>query len=428
MNSRIFALVDCNNFYVSCERVFNPKLENKPTVVLSNNDGCVIARSQEVKDLGVQMGAPIFKLKELVERESINVYSANFPLYGDMSHRVMATISEFVPDVEIYSIDEAFIDLTNLRVPDLTKFCINLRETIVKWTGIPVSIGVAPTKTLAKAANKLAKKQFRDIGVFNFFEHLGNEEEFLKLFPVGDLWGVGRSYTKFLNQHNINNAFELKSLDIGYVKQVMTVAGERLVMELNGEPCYLLEKNPKLKKNIAFTRSFGEYQTKLDQVEEAVAYFSRKIGEKLRKEKEYAQFLQVFILTNFHNKSLPQYHNSVIIKLERPTNNSITLIKEALRGLKYIFKDGYQYKKAGVISLGLIPESHRQYDFFCDPNDEKYLQKDLMTTLDKINFEVNSDSVKFAAEGVSRKWWMNQTKKSQRYTTNWKELPKAIAE
>lgn len=423
MKRKIFALIDCNNFYVSCERVFNPKIINKPTVVLSNNDGCIIARSQEVKDLGIQMGTPIFKIKELVEKEKINVYSANFPLYGDMSHRVMMCISEFVHDIEIYSIDEAFIELTNQKVNNVTNFCKELKNTIEKWTGIPVSIGVGCTKTLAKAANRLAKKKFRDIGVFNFFDYKGFDDEYLNLLEVSDLWGIGRAYSKFLNRHNILTAKDIKYLDLTYVKKALNINVERLILELKGVSCYSLLTHPKLKKNIAFTRTFGTYQKDFNNIKEAVSYFTRKIAEKLRKEKEFATYLQVFILTNFHDNKIDQYHNSIIIKLPIPTNNSIELIKNAIKGLSVIFKNGYLYKKAGVISLGLIPENHIQYDFFISESEfQKYNNRKLMNTMDIINKKINSDMAKFAIEGVKKEWWMNQTKKSKRYTSNWNEL------
>lgn len=340
-----------------------------------------------------------------------------------MSHRVMATLSEFVPEIEIYSIDEAFLDLTDLKVDDVTSFCRRLRATILKWTGIPVSIGVGPTKTLAKAGNKLAKKEYRDIGVFNFFDYK-DKDQYLEKLDVSDLWGVGRKYTKFLYRHNINTAKALKNTNLLLIKRWMHVMGERIILELNGTPCYKIELEPKSKKNIAFTRSFGHYVSSYQQLEEAVSYFVRKIGEKLRKDKLLAQYLQVFILTNLHNEKLPQYHNSVIVKLFKPTNNTITLIRSALYGLKSIYKEGYMYKKAGVISLGLIPLTHNQYDLFIEPAYEKaMLQSDLMNTLDRINRTVDADAVKFAVEGVKREWWMNQTKRSLRYTTNWKEIP-----
>jgi DNA polymerase V len=423
MKSKIFALVDCNNFYASCERVFNGKLTHRPVAVLSNNDGCIIARSNEVKELGIPMGAPIYQWQEVIEKNNVVVFSANFPLYGDMSHRVMATLAEFVPDIEVYSIDEAFLDLTNLHVENVTEFCKELKATVEKWTGIPVSIGIGSSKTLAKAANKLAKKKFRDVGVFNFLDHT-DPDKYLEMLEVEDLWGIGRKHAKFLFRHNINNARDLKYADQGFIRKWLSVMGQRVVLELNGTCCYELEKLPKPKKNIAFTRSFGHYQETYEQLEEAVSYFTRKIGEKLRKEEELASFLQIFLLTNLHNDKLPQYHNSVIVRLFKPSNNSITLIKAAIKGLKAIFKEGYKYKKAGVISLGLIPESHKQYDLFIDPEFEKALQQtNLMDTLDRINRKVDADAVKFAIEGVRREWWMNQTRKSPRYTTSWKEIP-----
>lgn len=425
MTQKIIALVDCNNFYASCERVFDGNLENKPVAVLSNNDGCIIARSNEVKALGIPMGAPLFKYKELIEREGVYVFSANFPLYGDMSHRVMKSLASLVPEVEVYSIDEAFLDLTNLKVKNLTEFCKDLRQKIKQWTGIPVSVGVGPTKTLAKAANKLAKKDPGFAGVFNWFDH-ADPDAYLDQLPVGDLWGVGRQYTKFLNRMNINTAKDLKYADSTFIKKKMTVMGEKTLLELNGTACIPISMQPKPKKVIACTRSYGHPQKEYKEISESVSYFTRKIGEKLRVQNSVAQYLQIFILTNLHRPDQPQYHNSIIVRLEKPSDFTPYLIQAALAGLKQIYKQGYSYKKAGVIALGLQPRDLIQYDCF-EPDIEarRAAEQKLMGAVDNINKKVGADVLKYAAEGVQRGWWMNQTRKSRRYTTKWSELLEA---
>jgi len=428
MTKKIYALVDCNNFYVSCERVFNGNLENKPVAVLSNNDGCFIARSNEVKALGIPMGAPLYQWQDLVDKEGIIVFSANFPLYGDMSHRVMKTLEEMCPDLEIYSIDEAFLDLTNMHLSSVTDYCRLIKETVERWTGIPVSVGVGPTKTLAKAASKLAKKIKSNNGVFNFLDYPDTKEndEYLSKVEVGDVWGIGRKYTKLLNRYNIINACDLKNADPVFIKQRLTVTGERTQMELSGIACIPVNRNPHPKKAIAVTRSFGKYQKTLQELSESVAYFTRKIGEKLRAQESAANYLQVFILTNLHRKDHPQYHNSVIVKLAKPSDYSPLLIAAALQGLKNIFRTGFSYKKAGVLALALQPKDLIQYSFLePTPETQKNAEAKLMKTVDGINRRVGADVLKYAAEGVTRGWWMNQTHKSKRYTTKWAEILQA---
>ncbi len=428
MQKKIYALVDCNNFYVSCERVFNGNLENKPVAVLSNNDGCFIARSSEVKALGVPMGAAVYQWQDVIDKNGIILFSANFPLYGDMSHRVMKTLEELCPEMEIYSIDEAFLDLTNMKIANITKYAENIKETVQKWTGIPVSVGIGSTKTLAKAANKLAKKIPENKGVFNFLD-FENADEYLEKLDVADIWGVGRKYTKLLQRYNINNAKDFKHADKNFIKTRMTVSGERTQMELSGISCIPMSKNPPPKKAIAFTRSFGKYQKTYEELSESVAYFTRKIGEKLRAQDSVANYLQVFVLTNFHRKDLPQYHNNVIVKLARPSSFSPLLIAAALQGLKSIYRQGFMYKKAGVLALALQPSKHVQYNFLeTDPVAQKLAESKLMKAVDGINHRVGADVLKYAAEGVDRGWWMKQTKKSNRYTTKWEEILQAKLE
>lgn len=427
MQNKIFALVDCNNFYASCERVFDANLEGKPIAVLSNNDGCIIARSNEVKALGLPMGAPVYKWRDLIEKENIILFSANFPLYGDMSHRVMQVLNQMVPDMEIYSIDEAFLDLTNMRLKDITEYAREIRARVKQWTGIPVSIGIGSTKTLAKAANKLAKQNPRFDGVFNLTDKSVKEtDEQLKQVKLPDIWGVGRKYSQMLPRYNINNAYDLKYADKAFIKKQMTVAGERTLLELNGISCIPMQKVPLPKKAIACTRSFGKYQTTLAELEQAVAYFTRKVGEHLREQSSKTTYLQVFVLTNMHRQDHPQYHNSIIIKLQKPSDFTPLLLQATLAGLKKIFKPNYYYKKAGVLAIGIVPKDLIQYDFY-ESNIEARIKSEtqLMNTVDKVNKTVGSDTLKYAIEGVSRGWWMQQTQKSQRYTTNWNEILKA---
>ena len=394
-----------------------------PVAVLSNNDGCIIARSHEVKKLGIPMGAPMFEYKEVIARQHIRLFSANFTLYGDMSQRVMEILSDFTPSLEVYSIDEAFMDLSNQKIPDWDEFIKQVRSTVLQWTGIPVSIGLGSTKTLAKIANKIAKKNPATGGTFSL---LGRDDPdyYLDQVEVGDIWGVGRQYTKYLNSLGIFTARDLKYAQPYSVKKHMTVMGERTQLELNGVSCIPLQPLPKRKKMIASTRSFGHYQESLDNIANAVAYFCNEIGEKLRQDHSKAVFMQVFILTNLYNKSHRQYHKSITIKMFEPTSYTPDLIYYAVEGLKRIYRSGYKYKKAGVLALGIIPESELQYDLIgiYDPYREQR-QAAAMRVVDRINRSMNRGTVKFAAEGVDRtKWWMNQTMKSRRFTTKWEEL------
>lgn len=414
----MFALIDCNNFYVSCERVFNAKLEKKPVVVLSNNDGCIIARSEEAKKLGLKMGDLAFEKEEFFEKNNVFVFSSNYALYGDMSNRVMTTIAELVPGMEVYSIDEAFLDLRNMPYEDLTELAQKIRVTVMQYTGIPVSIGIAPTKTLSKVANRYAKKFLRERGVY-LIDSDTTAEIALVNTAVEDIWGVGYRYAKMLNEHNIYNALELTNAKEEWIRQKMHVVGVRMLYELKGTICYSLDNEPAPKKGISVSRSFGHSQKDVKVIAEAVATFASLIGEKLRKQKSCAHILHVFLYTNPH-KSEPQYFNSKVLELPTSTASSFEIIRYALRGLELIFKAGYNYKKAGVMISGIVPEDQVQISMF----DARKRETDMkaMKAMDTLNRTMGRGKVKVAAQGFDRTWQLRQERKSQCYTTRWQEL------
>lgn len=420
-DSKIIALVDCNNFYVSCERVFNPKLEGKPAVVLSNNDGCVISRSDEAKLIGIEMGVPIFKCQELVEKHKIQVLSSNFVLYGDMSHRVMKTLSIFCPEIEIYSIDEAFLSFSGMDEQEINEYCRLICKTVYKWVGIPISIGIGPTKTLAKVANKIAKKNKKATGgVFNLTDH-PDIDKILENIEVGDIWGIGRQYSKFLKKNGVMNAFQLRNSPDDWLHKNLTVVGMRTVLELRGIPCIELEIMQKNKKAIGRSRSFGTDLFTLEELNQAVSTFVTMAGEYLRKQKSLASGIQIFVISNPFKEG-PRYFNSVSINLPRPTAFVSELINYALQGLKTIFREGVKYKKAGILLFGLVPDDITQLDFFL-PSYQGSKEKKLMEVLDIINTKYGKNTIYPLSNGVERKWKMRQLKKSPSYTTNWTEIP-----
>ncbi|MHC4268462.1 MAG: Y-family DNA polymerase [Planctomycetota bacterium] len=421
---KVFALADCNNFYVSCERVFNPRLKRVPVMVLSNNDGCVVARSNEVKALGVKMGSPAFKWDQLVNEHNIQVFSSNYTLYADMSRRVMDTLKNFTPDMEIYSIDEAFLSLSGLNLRDFKSYGQKIRKTVYKWTGLPVSIGIAETKVLAKAANEIAKKHDEYSGVVDLINCSGKEiDSCIEKLDVSDVWGVGRQYTKLLKSYNINTAKDLKYADIKWIRKKMTVMGAKCVYELNGLSCFELDKHPEPKKGICSSKSFGNPVTSKHDLRQAVASYVSRAAEKLRSQNSYANVLIVFVKTNRFKRDDPQYSNSAYIKLKEPTSSTFDLTKAALSGLDRIYKYGYRYKKAGVLLEGIQTNNQIQLNLF-HPFDraEKQQTNMLMKTIDMINKKWGRDSLKLAAEGTRQSWKMRRTRLSQRYTTNWNEL------
>ncbi len=414
----MYGLIDCNNFYASCERVFQPSLNGKAIVVLSNNDGCVIARSAEAKALGIPMGEPAFKLKELIESNQVAVFSSNYVLYGDMSNRVMTTIGAFVPEMEIYSIDEAFLLLNGFENINLTELGGKLVQTVIRNTGIPVSLGIAPTKTLAKVANKFAKKYKAYKGVC-IIDNDEKREKALKLTKIGDVWGIGRQYTKKLEYYSVNTAWDFTQRSKGWVKQQMGVVGERTWLELRGTPCIETE-SPKSKKTICTSRSFGEKLTNIEPISEAVANFAAGCAEKLRVQKSTAAVIIIFIHTNPFATNQPQYYNQVAMQLTVSSNDSTELIDYAIRGLQSIFREGYQYKKAGVIVSEISPERPLQADMFDTRDRTKYNK--VMGVMDKLNASYGRQKVKIAAQGFDRKWKLKNEKLSPCYSTNIKDI------
>jgi DNA polymerase V len=424
MEKQNFCLVDCNNFYVSCERVFNQRLEGKPVIVLSNNDGCVIARSQESKDLGIAMGAPVFQIEQLIKKFDIQVYSSNYELYGDMSSRVMNTLEELVPDIEIYSIDESFLLLPQNQKEDITTFSKNIRRIIKQHTGIPVSIGAGSTKTLAKVANKHAKKYKHLEGVLDITNH-PNIDKVLDFTKVGDIWGVGRQYEKMLNHNGILTALHLKNADDHFIKKSMTIAGLKTVYELRGISCIKLDQMQPDPKSIVRSGSFSHPTNKLKDMKEAIAFYVSRASEKLRQQELIASHIRIFFTTNYFNLDVPQYHNSIVIKLPVASSFTPDLINHALFGLERIFKPEFLYKKAGIMLTGILPHDKVQLNIFTAKDNEK--EKVLMEAVDKINNRFGKGKIQFGASGINRDWKSRPAKRSPSYTTRWKELPLVFA-
>ena len=414
------ALVDCNNFYASCEKVFNPKLKNKPVVVLSNNDGVIVALSAEAKALGIKSFEPLFKIKHLIEKHNVAVFSSNYTLYGDLSNRVMTTLEHFSPDVEVYSIDEAFISLKGFEWQDLTEYCRKIRATVEKWTGITVSIGIAETKTLAKLANRIAKKNPEYNGVLNIY-NLPDKDEFLKKLQVEDVWGVGRQYTKLLHGMSIKTAYDLAHSNQIWIKKKMTVQGLRTVKELNGLPCIKQEYSVPAKQSIVSSRSFGRYITEKNEIKEAVAGFVHRGTEKLRRQNSAANMISVFLRTNPF-KETPQYHNGCQVGLPYPMNSPAEMIEYAMKAVEQIFREGFLYQKAGILLAGIVPVDTVQRTIFENIERREKIKK-LTAVMDKINEDHKAGTLFIAAAGTDKTWTMKRELKSPAYTTSWKELP-----
>lgn len=415
----IFALVDCNNFYASCERVFNPKLEGKPLVVLSNNDGCVIARSNEAKALDIGMGVPEFEIRPLLRTHHVRVFSSNYTLYGDMSQRVMETLEQFCPDSEVYSIDEAFLSLSGFTSRNLTEYGRTMQATVKRWTGIPVSVGIAETKTLAKIANRVAKRTPDTGGVFDLLAY-PDRDALLGRIAVHDVWGIGVNHARFLAQHGITTALQLRQVDDQWIRSHMGIVGLRLVMELRGVSCLELEQCPAPKQSLTCSRAFGTSVSTLNEMEEAISSYASRVAEKLRSERLAATVLTVFLTTNKF-KDGPQYSNALTTKLPVATDNTHELIRSALQGIRKVYRDGYRYKKAGVVLMGLIPVNQVQADLF-DRHD-RVRSKRLMLALDAVNKQWGSGTLQYATSGITKKWKTQFQHRSPSYTTHWDELP-----
>jgi DNA polymerase V len=423
---RTIALVDVNNFYVSCERVFNPKLRNRPVVVLSNNDGCIISRSAEAKALGIPMGAPWFKVRKFAEQEGVAAYSSNYPLYADMSNRVMSVLRQFSPAQEVYSIDESFLDLTSFAKRDLTLYAKQLRQTVLQSTGLPVCVGIASSKTLAKLANHLAKQNPALEGVCNFNRmSMAAVDDALRGIAVSNVWGIGRNLSKHMQDNRIHTAYDLKISNAATMRQKFNVIMEKTVRELNGTACLELEQIRGPKQQILSTRSFGHPVRDLQSLEEAVTLYTTRAGEKLRQQKLYAGSIYVYIRTSPFRDPGQQYDNSVRLPLHVPTNNTLHLVQAALIALRKIYRQGYDYAKAGV-SLGeLVTAEAQQQDMFHAATGREKSER-LMRVLDSINQKMGRATVKLASEGlqVRQDWRMKQERKSPSYTTRWEDLLK----
>jgi DNA polymerase V len=429
----MIALVDCNNFYVSCERVFQPSLEGKPVGILSNNDGCIIARSEEIKRLGVAMGTPYFKIPDLIKQHNIQILSSNYALYGDMSRRVMQVLGRFTPTMEVYSIDECFLDLSGFS-QNLTAYGNTIAKIVKQGTGIPVSIGIAPTKTLAKLANKLAKKGIAGNGSVLVWDTLTEPDKLMATIPVKELWGISSGLGKRLNQIRIDNVLALKQANIALIRKHFGVVVERIVRELNGTPCIQLESIPPKRKQILTSRSFGNRLSTLPELRAAVTVFATRSAEKLRSQNLCTQTLCVFIHTSPFDPSKPGYNNAFTLSWDAPTQDTGILIRYALAGLERIYRLGYQFQRAGVLLPDLMPNSYRQLSLFDagdierQKNQRWYLLKSerLMTALDAINRAHGRHSIRYASQGLSARWCMRQQLRSPAYTTRWQELPTVI--
>ena len=412
----IFALVDCNNFYASCERAFNPKLEGRPVVVLSNNDGCVVARSNEAKALGIGMGVPAFEAEKVIEENNVEVFSSNYALYADMSGRVMKTLSTFTPDMEVYSIDEAFLNLAGFNC-SLTDYGGKICRTVRKWTGIPVTVGIARTKTLAKIANRIAKKSGRGDGVQDLTDS-ASLDEILVAIPVEKIWTVGIKTTIKLKRAGIETALDLQRADINWIRQKFGVVGVRTVYELRGISCYPLEQNPPVKKSIAVSRSFGKPVESIEGLKEAVATYCSRAGEKLRQQGLAAGLMTVYVTTSRFIKN--RYFNSHTIEFPVATSDTKELIGGALSCIDRLYRRGFLFKKAGIVLSSLVSEERIQGNLFDSVDREK--SRRLMQVIDAVNSRLNCP-LRWAAEGLNQPWKAKFNRRSYRYTTRWDELP-----
>jgi DNA polymerase V len=419
------AIVDCNSFYCSCESVFKPHLEGKPVVVLSNNDGCIISRTDEAKKLGVGMAVPYFKARHLIEANHVAVFSSNYNLYGDLSRRVMDTLKYLVGNnnVEVYSVDEAFLSLDNFK-GDLEDSAMTIRKMVEQWTGIAVSVGVAPTKTLAKLANNIAKKDKHLTKCVTVLDTTEKIAEALKKSKIRDLWGVGSQFATKLTSLGIMTAWDLYNLSQEWVRKYLDgVVGVRLLKELHGEESILMDKELVNKKMIATTRMFGSPVTELKDIKEALATYTARAAEKLRRQRSAASVINIFIVPKEENKTNSFNHGTMISThtiLSSPTVLTHELIKPAMKMAERIYQPGRAYKKAGVILSSLVPDNSIQANLFEAPS--KNIGRFLMEMMDNINFSMRNDVVKFASTGIKRNWKMRQEFHSPRYTTRWEEL------
>ena len=410
----MIGLADCNNFYASCERVFNPQIKGKPIVVLSNNDGCVIARSNEAKALNIKMGEPAFKIKSLFKKHKVHVFSTNFALYGDLSERVMNTLKSEISRVEIYSIDEAFLDFSDLCSFDRA---LSIRKKVKKWTGIPISIGIAPTKTLAKVANHIAKKSTKD-GVFILRK--SDIVRSLQYLSIEDVWGIGRKNAFKLKQYGVYTALDFRNLNTDWLRKNFSINGVRLQKELRGEICYELEFKKNKKKNICTARSFGKETNDYNIIRQAVSNFANTCAIKLRKEAGCCYKVSVFLMTNRYKPNVLQHYPYITLNFQTPTSDSFEIVSKANIALKNIYRDKCIYKKAGVIVQNIVSAKEVQTSLFDTINRKK--RNKLMCSIDKINMLMGRDKIRLAAQGFDRKWKLQQEKLSPCYTTRFSDI------
>lgn len=412
------ALVDCNNFYVSCERVFNPRLRNKPVIVLSNNDGCAVSRSNEAKALGVKMGVPLYQIRDLVKKHDIQVLSSNYALYADMSNRVMNILASYSPIQEVYSIDESFLDLTGFS--NIRALAGEIRQRVLQETGIPVCVGIGPTKTLAKLSNYVAKRHPRSKGVFSINELTASQaDSVFENIGIEEVWGIGRRLTASLTASGIYTVAQLRQADIASMRAKYGVVMAKLIRELRGESCVSMEEVAPAKKQIINSRSFGNAVAAIEDLQDALAHFVSNAALKLRQQNSLAGMLQVIVMTDRFREDQPQYHPCISVPLITPTASTTELQKWALCGLSQIFKEGYQYKKAGVILSGIVPAAFHQGDMFASTAASPVL----MEVMDNINARYGKGTLKLSQDGSRMAWAMRQERKSPAYTTDWLQLP-----
>ena len=416
-NKKKIALIDCNSFYVSCERLFNPKIKNTPVVVLSNNDGCVISRSTEAKKHGIKMGEPYFKVKELVRKNNVQIFSSNYSLYGDLSRRVMKVLKGFSDKIEIYSIDEAFIDLSHIKDENIENYGKKIRERVLKWTGIPTSVGISCTKTLSKVANHVAKKN--KTGVIFLKDNI---DDVLKNFDISDIWGVGRQLSKLYIKNGINNAYKLKNISNSWVKKSTNVLGAKTVMELRGIPCINLETEETKRKSCCVSRSFGRKVESLNKLKESITTHCLNAAEKIRNDNQTTRSITVFIRTSPFDKNRKYYSNSLTIDLPVATNNSLELVKVAIEGLKKIYKYGYFYQKAGVILSKLSEAGEKNLNLLTPILENK--SQTLMKAIDVTNAKYGRNVISVAQAGINNSWKMRREHSSKIDTASFDSLPK----
>ena len=419
--SKKIALVDCNSFYVSCERLFNPRIRKKPVVVLSNNDGCIISRSNEAKALGIKMGEPYFKARDIILKNKVEVFSSNYSLYGDLSRRVMRTLKRFNSDIEVYSIDEAFMDLSNYTDTEVESVGREIRQTVLKWTGIPTSIGIAKTKTLSKVANHIAKKKQSGVTSLIGIENL---DPILEKVEINDVWGVGRQLTKFYQKNGIYNAKQLKNKSNTWIKKSSNVLSSRTAMELRGVPCIDIETTQTKRKSCVVSRSFGKRIETFQELKEAVANYCLNASEKIRSESLVAKAITVFVRTSPFQRNFGYYSNSKTVDFPIATNNSIETVKAAVSILEDIFRNGYRYQKAGVMLTGLS-NSDGKKNLFSSEKDLKI--NSLMKSIDNTNYRYGRSTLSLASAGVHKKWNMRREHSSKIDTADFYCLPKIRA-